>query len=76
MRKIWRNKALKKNEIEKLKQKLRDIGKPDLPVKAISSYAGLKQHDFVGWLNGYHDLPESRLQKIEECLSSLQRGMI
>lgn len=60
---------MKKNEIEKLKQKLRDIGKPDLPVKAISSYAGLKPHFFVDWLNGYHNLPGSKLQRINEYLS-------
>lgn len=72
MNRIWGNKALKKNEIEKLKQKLRDIGKPDLPVKAISKYAGMKPYDFCDWLNGYIGLPDSRLQNIGEYLLELE----
>lgn len=59
---------MKKNEIEELKQKLCNIGKPDLPVKAISEYADLKPHVFVDWLNSYLGLPDSKLRKIEEYL--------
>lgn len=56
-----------KNEIEELKLKLRNIGE-SLPVKAISEYTGLKPHFFVDWLNGYHNLPNSKLQQINEYL--------
>lgn len=63
---------MKKNEIEELKRKLRDIGKPDLPVKAISEYTGLKPHAFVDWLNSYLVLPDSKLRKIGEYLSELE----
>lgn len=67
MNRIWGDKALKKKEIEELKQKLRNIGEP-LPVKAISEYTGLKPHFFVDWLNGYIGLPDSKLQQINEYL--------
>lgn len=59
---------MKKKEIEELKQKLRNIGKPDLPIKAISKYADIKPHDFVEWLNGYIGLSDSKLQRINEYL--------
>lgn len=59
---------MKKNEIEELRQKLRNIDKPDLPIKAISKYADIKPHDFVEWLNGYIGLSDSKLQRINEYL--------
>lgn len=57
-----------KSEIKELRQKLCNIDKPDLPIKAISKYADLKPHDFVEWLNGYIGLPNSKLQQINEYL--------
>lgn len=58
---------MKNNEIEELRQKLRNISEP-LPVKAISEYTSLKPHFFIDWLNGYHNLPDSKLQQINEYL--------
>lgn len=62
---------MKKNEIEELKQKLRNISEP-LPVKAICEYTGLKPYAFVDWLNSYLVLPDSKLRQIEEYLTSIQ----
>lgn len=63
---------MKKTEIKTLKQKLRGIiGNPNYnsPAQRIGECAGLKIFELLDWLNGYKDLPDDRLRKIDESIS-------
>lgn len=59
---------MSKRKNEELKQQLRSS--PDLPVKKICEYSGLKPFEFCDWLNGYQEINESKLQKINEYIKS------
>lgn len=60
---------MNKSDIVNLKSRCREI--QNLPVTKIANHVGTKSFEIADRLNEYRDLPESKLRRIEEYLSSI-----